>query len=1668
MNHKTILTSVGLSIALFAATIVTSQASSVTWTNTSGGNWSTATNWSPNEVPGPADTAVITTAGTYSVTLDVNPTVAGLDLGASSAGSTQSFITAGQTLTVNGPIQVTAQGLFNLASGALEGTNVLTGTLTWSGGDISGNMTVASNSFFDIVAGGVNEFDGLVLTNYGTVDWTNATIYSHGPDNAQIYNYGTWNAQSDSTFQGGFGGGSTLFQNLGIFLKSGGGAHGTILDSAVVFNNTGTIDVESGALDINGGGTSSNADQTTSGSGLINFSDYNFVDTNTFAGASNFVAGGATFSGTILGTLNWDGGSVSGVLTIPTNSSLNIVAGGGDEINGLVLTNYGTVNWTNTIIYSHSPGNAQIYNYGLWKAQSDDAFQGAFGGGSTLFDNFGTFLKSGGTNTTTLDSGVVFNNMGAVDVASGTVDIGGGTSSGGQFMTASGAFLNFIDTAYDFTNSTTFDGIGAVVTSGATFGGTIAGTLSWSGGSLSGVLTVPTNSSFNIVTGGGNAFNGLVLTNYGTVNWTNTTIYSHSPDNAQIYNYGLWNAQSDNEFQGSAGGGTTLFDNFGTFLKSGNAGTTILDGGVVFNNTGLVETHSGTLEIEGGGVNSGSGTYSTANGGMLALDGITFTDGVTIRSSTVVDLGGNTTVIGVLTATNLQLVSGTLSGTNVLIGTLTWSGGNISGVLTIASNSVLNIVAGGGNEFDGLVLTNYGTVNWTNTTIYSHGPDNAQIYNYGLWNAQSDDAFQGGFGGGSSLFDNFGTFLKSASTNTTSLDSALVFNNTGTVTVESGTLDINGGGTSSNGDLTTSGSGILNFSEYNFIDTNTFAGASNFVAGGAAFGGTMVGTLNWDGGNLSGVLTIPTNSSLNIVTGGGDEMNGLVLSNYGTVNWGNTTLYSHGPGNAQIYNYGLWKAQSDDAFQGAFGGGSTLFDNFGTLLKSGGTNTTTLDSGVVFNNMGAVDVASGTVDIGGGTSSGGQFTTASGAFLNFIDTAYDFTNSTTFNGSGAFVTSGATFAGTIAGTLSWSGGALSGVLTVPTNSSFNIVTGGGDEMNGLVLTNYGTINWSNTTLYAHGPNNAQIYNYGLWNAQSDDAFQGGFGGGSTLFDNFGTFLKSGNGGATTLDGGVVFNNTGTVHGNSGTLQIQGGGVNSGSGAFTTANGGSLVLDGFDFTNGVTIASSNVVQLGGNTSVNGVLTATNLQLVSGTLGGTNVLMGTLTWSGGNLSGVLTIASNSSLDIVSGGGDEMLNLVLTNYGTVNWTNTTIYSHGPDNAQIYNYGLWNAQSDDAFQGGFGGGSSLFDNFGTFLKSASTNSTTLDSALLFNNTGTVTVESGTLDIYGGGTSSNGDLTTSGSGIINFSDYNFVDTNTFTGAGNFVAGGAAFGGTMVGTLNWDGGNLSGVLTIPTNSLLNIVAGGGNEINGLVLTNFGTVNWTNTTIYSHGPSNAQIYNYGLWNAQGDNEFQGGYGGGTTLFDNFGTFLKSGNTGATVLDSDVVFTNIGTLDAQVGNISLAGAYNLANGTLEFGISGLTNYGTITLSGAAVLGGTVSAVLNNGFVPVNGDAFTNLYYGSFTGAFTNTALPSGYMWSTNYTATDFYLELGAPSPPRVTLGSPSFTNDTFKFTFPTVNGQSYAVQTNANLATGTWVSYTNFTGNGSLFQFVVPVTNIPELFFRVREQ
>ena len=89
------------------------------------------------------------------------------------------------------------------------------------------------------------------------------------------------------------------------------------------------------------------------------------------------------------------------------------------------------------------------------------------------------------------------------------------------------------------------------------------------------------------------------------------------------------------------------------------------------------------------------------------------------------------------------------------------------------------------------------------------------------------------------------------------------------------------------------------------------------------------------------------------------------MTNNGTVAWSNGRIRGGGTLGTFIYNNGVWDAQNDLTWNNDFGGNGTVFNNYGTLRKSGGgpefVNATLFQNGVVFNQLaGVIDVQNGT------------------------------------------------------------------------------------------------------------------------------------------------------------------------------------------------------------------------------------------------------------------------------------------------------------------------------------------------------------------------------------------------------------------------------------------------------------------------------------------------------------------------------------------------------------------------------------------------------------------------------------------------------------------------------------------------------------------------------------
>ena len=118
-----------------------------------------------------------------------------------------------------------------------------------------------------------------------------------------------------------------------------------------------------------------------------------------------------------------------------------------------------------------------------------------------------------------------------------------------------------------------------------------------------------------------------IVTNYGTLAWSSGDIRSGgSAPGTFVYNYGLWDAQSDHIFTTAGYNGATVFNNYGTFRKEASTGTTAFQTGVDFVNTGKMDAESGDIALQASytlanGTAMNFGLNGTGNNGQITLSG---------------------------------------------------------------------------------------------------------------------------------------------------------------------------------------------------------------------------------------------------------------------------------------------------------------------------------------------------------------------------------------------------------------------------------------------------------------------------------------------------------------------------------------------------------------------------------------------------------------------------------------------------------------------------------------------------------------------------------------------------------------------------------------------------------------------------------------------------------------------------------------------------------------------------------------------------------------------------------------------------------------------------------------------------------------------------------------
>ncbi len=657
------------------------HAATIIWTNSNGGNWSSVANWSPNQLPGDGDNAMITNNGTYTVTLDASATIASLTLGGASGH--QTLTNGGSTLTLTNASTVNTNGILGINGGTLGGSGLLTvqGGFKWTSGYILGAVTIASGGLLSVSGSSDKYLGGSTLNNAGSVTWTAGNLVGRnqsGDVNVISNQLGAvFDLQTDAALTCCYsccGPASFTVYNAGTFRKSAGTGTNNI---DWVFNNSGTVDVQSGGLSFNAGGTGTGTFNAGSSAVMIltgAYGNYTGNSGTAFTGAglkrltggtvtlngtipaNNLELAGATLAGTNTwsgGTSSWTSGYILGAVTIASGGLLSVSGSSDKYFGGSTLNNAGSVTWTaGNLVGRNQSGDVNVISNQLgavFDLQTDAALTccyGCCGPASFTVYNAGTFRKSAGTGTNNIDW--VFNNSGTVDVQSGGLSFNAGGTGTGTFNAGSSAVMILTGAYGNYTGNsgTAFTGAGLKRLTGGTVtlngtipannlelaGATLAGTNTWSGGTNSwtsgyilGAATIASGGLLSVSSSSDKYLGGSTLNNAGSVTWTagNLVGRNQSGDVNVISNQlgAVFDLQTDAALTccySCCGPASFTVYNAGTFRKSAGTGTNNIDW--VFNNSGTVDIRVGTLSFNGpsfvnaaGAVVQGYGTLNVAN-----------------------------------------------------------------------------------------------------------------------------------------------------------------------------------------------------------------------------------------------------------------------------------------------------------------------------------------------------------------------------------------------------------------------------------------------------------------------------------------------------------------------------------------------------------------------------------------------------------------------------------------------------------------------------------------------------------------------------------------------------------------------------------------------------------------------------------------------------------------------------------------------------------------------------------------------------------------------------------------------------------------------------------------------------------------------------------------------
>ena len=1437
-----------------------------------------------------------------------------------------SSLSGGGTLDLNGALTKSGTGAYTI-SGVISNNN---GSVSASGGTLAiGLPTSTTNSgSYAVSSGATLDYSATTttipgnITGAGTVDFSSGTITVTGD-----YNLTT--------------GGTTIISGAAVDLSNA-----TLLALGDSFSlSLGSLNIGSKTVSVL---NSTWSDGTISGTGT-------FSVTNNLSLSGALLLDQATLQANSIVTIDItsDGtlsSSTNGIFTM--GGTLTKSGTGNFVITGVTFNNTGTVKVTGgtlTIGLPSGPSNSGSYSVSLGATLSLSCSGTHTFGGTASFSDAGAVTFTSGAfafNNGYSLSGLTTLNGTGVSVA---ISYPVATTTSGSFTVTDGA-LSFSGT-HNFDSSATFGGLGTISFSNGTF--SIAGNYSLTG----------STSGTTVSTGSAVSFSGATLNIGNALNFSGNSldIGNHTPqvNNAVWSNGTLSGTGGTLEITGSlslsgtlglntsltvdssktasiassgslTGSGTVNLN--GTLTQTGT-GTSFSISSVIFNNKGAVNLEGGTLAIPLLSGSSNHGTYAVSSGTQLYLAGAATTSSITsIGGASTGGAGTVEFVSGLLAVTTSYDLSGGVSGP--------------AGATIIDSAATVNL--GSANPLKpGNTLTLNGSLDignksvtvtslvWNNGTLSGSGSiaittslvlsGNLALDSVNLVPASNIAITLDGSGSltGGGTFTLTGTLTKT-SAGTFDL-SNIVFDNQGTVTVNTGTLVVG----------LKSGSSALG--TYNVLPGSflSLAGSHTFNTGSAITGG---GTVSFTAG------AIVINSDY--------ERAGETIINGATAD---VTINYPSPSQSSIGKFtvtqGSLTFNGDHTFSAGadISGGGTVDFGTGTINVSSSYNlsgtgsATTIGnasvnmSGITGVSLGdSLTITGGSLNLGSNSLSLANLTWNSGTITGTSPAAATVSNSMTL--SGVMILNGYTLQTSGTPTVTLSGtGSLSGTGTFNMGSTLT-KSGSGDFSIGITtFNNIGTVNVSAGNLIVTLPSETSTsgsYSVGTgaglslsgvhtFNFITGDAFSGlgtvtftsgtfainaGYSvSGLTTLNGSGLSVAIGYPASTTSNGSFAVTNGALAF--SGTHTFNSSANFSGAGTIAFSNGTFSIAGDYDLTgsnSGTSIGLNGTLTFITNSATLNFGNSLNFAGTSLNIGNHSVPVSGVMWSSGTLSGTggtLEITGNLSLS-----GTLVLNTTLT----VDASKTVSIA-----------------ADGALTG-----SGTINLNGSLTKTVAGTTFTIN-VTTFNNSGSVAVQGGTLNIsLPGGSASAGTYSIDPGAILVFSgSYTFPTAATIGGAGTVTFASGAFtihnnygltGETILGngspsvTIQYPSAATStGKFTINTGSLT--VNGDHTFDIGADFSGPGAVNFTGGTITINSA-------YGITGLSTLN------GSALVVNMNYPSSLPSSLGAFMVTQGTLNISGIHTF-ATGANFSGAGTVNFTSGTI--GVH--SNYsltGTTVVSGAAV--------------------------------------------------------------------------------------------------------------------------------------